>query len=163
MRLVYIQRSVLSGALAIAFVGVTQLLQVKDLDTPLTVSLYAFVVAMPLIAAALVLVDVVPRRMGNAYILEVWAGFAGVQFSFVGMAGIFWHFSWFAGALFIVISVPTYFFPSTQCSPTVKRNSVRAFEGSRFSRFGVEKAYLVEANKKRISRNMVEVLVGEDV
>ena len=124
------QKLLFSGALGLTFVGVTQFLQLKTLDIPLTVSLYCFAAALPLTASG-VLLGAFPRNLSSsgsingsfirlpipplmdirlpmrrARFIETTLGLSGLLLSFVGMGAIFWHFALGAAVLFLSVSTP---------------------------------------------------------
>jgi hypothetical protein len=103
-------RLINSGALAIAVVGVTQLVQRDTLDTPLLVSLYCFALSIPLSAASTILLAL----QGSASPYPANSHFGAVMIligSVATLAGIFclfWHFNLYAGIVFLVSSFAAY-------------------------------------------------------
>ena len=93
---------VYSGLLGISVIAVVQLLGTSVIDKPLTVSLYAFAVAIPMLAISIYAVafeasyeyTVIPIYMDIA-------NFGGPLASIIGTAGLFWHFSRLIGITFL--------------------------------------------------------------
>jgi len=95
-----------SGLLGIAVIAVVQLLGAPAIDRSLTVSLYAFAVAVPMLAVSIYGLTV---ELGYKYAvmpayMEI-AHFGGALAAITGTAGIFWHFSRLIGLTFLSISV----------------------------------------------------------
>ena len=102
-----------SGLLAIPLIAAVQLLQVpkSDFDVPLTLSVYAFAVSIPLLAGNLlgaVLTYTYSHLLQVSRLLRLMLAVTsrlGRLAASVGITCLFWHFTWKAGALFLVVSV----------------------------------------------------------
>jgi hypothetical protein len=92
--------------LGIASLAVIQFLQLRTLDAALTVSLYCFAVAIPVLAMGMFIIAV--QELYEVTIYPVWADWVetlGVALAFVGLGGIFWHFHCQAAIVFGAVSV----------------------------------------------------------
>jgi len=99
-------RFIFSGLLGISVVAIIQFLQLSALDTPLTVSLYSFSVAVPLLTLSVFTITVtshleytvVPGYLVMTHTIGTFAAFTGT-------VCIFWHFSRIAGIVFLLMSL----------------------------------------------------------
>jgi O-antigen/teichoic acid export membrane protein len=90
---------VYSGLIGIGVIMVAPFLTAASLDLPAKISVVAFSVAIPLLAA-LVLVnqqEVFRRRMTRSFVVET-ARVVAQLCAFVGVVAGFWHILWIAGA-----------------------------------------------------------------
>ena len=92
--------------LGIASVAVIQFLQLRTLDAALTVSLYCFAIAIPILAMGMFIIAVQDLYQVTTY--PVWADLVetlGVILAFFGLGGIFWHFQCQVAIMFGAVSV----------------------------------------------------------
>lgn len=102
-----VEDQIVFGALmGLDVIIVLQLMTLARLDKPLSVALYCFVVAIPLLA---MYVLSILTTMKYEYDVWVWyhlaAILAGGLASLAGVGALFFHFSWVAGGLFALLSV----------------------------------------------------------
>jgi hypothetical protein len=78
-------------------------LTAPSLDVPATISVVAFAVAIPILAALLLLnhQESFRRRATRSLIVDGAKALAQVA-AFVGVVAAFWHIAWFAGAAVLV-------------------------------------------------------------
>jgi len=91
-------------------VAVVQMLSVERLDLPLTVSIFSFAVSIPCNSANVICMIAKGEHGTTANSRLATAGISaviriGVLSSFVGISGLFFHFTKYAGIVFIVFSV----------------------------------------------------------
>jgi len=95
-----------SALLGISTIAMTQILPISRLDRALCVAVFAFAVAMPSLAA-LIIVD--REKMGKPINIdthwELVMSVAGVLSGIVGVTSIFFHFGVFVGVVFLAISI----------------------------------------------------------
>jgi hypothetical protein len=97
-------RLIYAGLLGLAAAGVIQLSDKSDLDIALTIEVWAFAVAIPLLAVGLI--TDYARRAGTS--IPSWRdliGLAGSLAAVVGLGGLFFHFGTTPGVLFAVCCV----------------------------------------------------------
>jgi uncharacterized protein involved in cysteine biosynthesis len=99
------QIETVSGALiGVGVVVVTQLLRFDSLDWPLTVSLFSFTISLPCLS--IILLNLL-HESRYTYFASIWYNNliqqAGGWLSLIGMIGIFWHLSVWAGILFTLL------------------------------------------------------------
>ena len=94
------------GLIGIAVVMVQPFLAVTTLDIPALISIIAFAVAIPLLAA-LIMVNRQEAYRGRrtTSILVTVANGVGQSAAFVGIVAGFWHISWIAGVTFLVAAL----------------------------------------------------------
>jgi apolipoprotein N-acyltransferase len=92
-------RLVYAGLLGLTAATVTQLMGNDSLSMAQTVAVYAFAIASPLLTVALLATY---SRRPHSWRLE-WAGIGGCFGAIVGMAGLFWHFGWSVGVVFVLL------------------------------------------------------------
>ncbi len=99
-------RKLISGGLAgFSGVCVVQLLGIGHLDVSLTIAVYAFMIAIPLLVKDLA--DAQSEEHHGITInlkMRITATVTGITSSMVGISAIFWHFSQWIGMLFILLS-----------------------------------------------------------
>jgi cation transport ATPase len=90
-----------AGLLGTSIVAVTQLLQVPELDAYLTISACAFAFAIPILAIQLWLARWTSYQKHDVDwgSLTIWLGAIA---SVLGLASLFWHFSWLVGISFAI-------------------------------------------------------------
>lgn len=90
------------GLIGIAVVIIQPFLAAASLDTAATISIIAFAIAIPLLAA-LILVNrqEVFRRRRTSSVMVTVAQSVGQAAAFVGIVAAFWHISWVAGVCFL--------------------------------------------------------------
>jgi hypothetical protein len=95
--------AIYGGLIGIAVVMVQPFLAATTLDTSATISIFAFSVAIPLLAA-LVLVNRQETFRGRrtTSVLVTVANGVGQSAAFVGIVAGFWHMTWVAGVTFLV-------------------------------------------------------------
>jgi hypothetical protein len=95
-----------SGLLGISTVAMTQILPISPLDRALRVAVFAFAVAIPMLAAS---IAVDSERAGAPINIDTHWEYvmkqAGMLASFIGVTSIFFHFGVFAGVVFLAISI----------------------------------------------------------
>lgn len=92
-----------SALLGLSIVATIQLLQVPELDLPLTISLYAFAVNIPPLAVMILSIrDSLDYEYNVPFRWLADMGLATGLISLLAVVSIFWHFSWIAGVLVIV-------------------------------------------------------------
>ena len=94
------------GLIGIAVVIIQPFLAAASLDTAATISIIAFAVAVPLLAA-LVLVNrqEVFRRRRTSSMMVTGAESVGLAAACVGVVAAFWHISWVAGVCILASGV----------------------------------------------------------
>ena len=95
-------RVIYGGLIAIALVIIQPFIAAASLDTTATISIIAFAVAVPLLAA-LILVNRQEAFRGRrtSSLMVTLAQSAGQGAAFVGIVAAFWHISWVAGVCFL--------------------------------------------------------------
>lgn len=98
---------IMFGALVgVAIVALVQMLSVNSLDVSLKVSTYGFAVSIPsLTAVVLCLMDEARHGIAMYRTRLLLLMLAGSLASFVGISGLFFHFSSYAGITFVAGSV----------------------------------------------------------
>jgi hypothetical protein len=103
-------RLINSGALAIAVLAVTQLVQRNSLDYPLLISLYLFGLSMPLSAASTILLalqgSTSPYPANSVY--GAVTILIGCIATLAGIFCLFLHFNMYVGIVFLVSSFAAY-------------------------------------------------------
>jgi hypothetical protein len=94
------------GLIGIAVVIIQPFLAAASLDTAAKISIIAFAVAVPLLAA-LILVNrqEVFRGRQTSSVLVILAQSVGLAAACVGIVGAFWHISWVAGVCILASGV----------------------------------------------------------
>jgi hypothetical protein len=98
----------LSALGGVALVATTQLLQASKLDLPLTISIYAFAFAIPLLAGEILIQRQMSLYKYAALTDVTFLAQVGLFIATIGVASLFFHFSWFTGVLFGVGSGLVY-------------------------------------------------------
>jgi hypothetical protein len=96
------QGAIYGGLIGIAVIMLQPFLGARSLDTPAKISVIAFAVAIPLLAA-LVMVnrqEAFRRRRTSSRSVTV-AQVMGQGTAFAGLVAGFWHISWIAGVVFL--------------------------------------------------------------
>ena len=98
--------AVFAGLIGIGLIIVQAFLSSGASDTPATISVLAFALAIPLLAALVMLNN---AQAGYKYVSYPWYYSLAIMFSemcaFVGVAAAFWHLSWIAGVLVTISGV----------------------------------------------------------
>lgn len=107
------RRVIFGVPVGFAAVAIIQYLQLSSLDKPLWISLYAFIVAMPLLSFGSVetsLIATIEPWIEDRPLsfLSLFNTTIGTNAFLVGATSLFWHFSWKAGILFLIIAYSTY-------------------------------------------------------
>jgi hypothetical protein len=91
------------GLLGVGIILIQPFLTADELDVTATVCVYSFAVAIPLLAA-LVLVNQQEafRRRATGSLLVGAAKAVGQTAAFAGVVAAFWHISWIAGVVLLV-------------------------------------------------------------
>jgi hypothetical protein len=113
-----------SALLGVSVVGVMQLLQVPQLDLPLYISVIAFAVAIPMLTYGVYQVRWLQQY--RYHIPSPWIdgmGWFAMLASLLGLIGIFWHFWWVAGTLFILCGSAVFVFALVFSSAIEKANA----------------------------------------
>ena len=105
-----LDRLIMGALPGVASVALIQFLQLGTLDTALTLSLYSFATAIPVLSMGLFIIAVhsAHQELGGyelrtplfAEIVET----VGIFAAFAGIAGMFWHLSMLAGIVFVASS-----------------------------------------------------------
>ncbi|SRR5579884_2728308 len=93
-------RLIYAGLLGLAAASVVQMLEKEEIDTPQCIALYAFAIAIPVLAVGLI--TDYARRAGAS--LPCWRdliGILGAVSAVVGLGALFFHFGTGIGAVFI--------------------------------------------------------------
>lgn len=93
-------RLIYAGLLGLAAASIVQMLDKEGFDTPQIVGVYAFAVAIPLLAVGLI--TDYARRAGN--MVSAWRdgiGLLGALSAVVGLAALFFHFGTAIGFVFV--------------------------------------------------------------
>lgn len=93
-------RLIYAGLLGLAAASIVQMLDKEEIDTPQCIALYAFALAIPVLAAGLI--TDYARRAGAS--LPFWRdliGILGALSAVVGLAALLFHFGTGIGAVFI--------------------------------------------------------------
>ncbi|HYH66969.1 MAG TPA: hypothetical protein VD866_19900 [Urbifossiella sp.] len=95
------------AVLGLCLVALVQLLTVKsnELDIPLTVALSCFAVAIPLLTARIVILEIEEELEYTQLFWYETMFIVAILPAFAGVAAGFWHFDWWLGAIFLVSSV----------------------------------------------------------
>ncbi len=100
-----------SALLGVAVIAVLQLLPLAELDWPLTISTLSFAISVPALTATVYIINM-SHRADYEYEVETRGtasmDVAGIVFSIVGVAGLFWHLWWAVGVLFILSLVAVF-------------------------------------------------------
>lgn len=97
-------RLIYAGLLGLSAAGVIELVDKEALSTPQLVGVYAFSLAIPLLAVGLV--TDYARRAGTP--IPGWRdilGVVGALASVFGLASLFFHFGFFPGAVFATMCI----------------------------------------------------------
>lgn len=93
-------RLIYAGLLGLAAASIVQMLDKGELDSPQSVGVYAFALAIPLLAVGLI--TDYARRAGNA--VSAWRdliGIVGALAAVAGLAALFFHFGTAIGSVFV--------------------------------------------------------------
>jgi len=94
-----------SALLGVSVIAAIQLVSLS-LDTPLTISAYAFAVSIPLLA---IWINIQMVKADSERVFVIWGErvllYAGVTTSLVGLTALFWHISWVAAVLLVVSGI----------------------------------------------------------
>jgi hypothetical protein len=112
---VLLDRLIMGALLGVASVALIQFLELGPLDIALTLSLYSFATAIPLLSMGLFIIAVhsAYQALGAERDDELLAPHlfveivetVGIVAAFTGIAAMFWHFSVLAGIVFVASSV----------------------------------------------------------
>jgi hypothetical protein len=95
-----------SGLLGISTVAMTQILPITPLDRALRVAVFAFAVAIPLLAGSIMAEREKTRTPINIDTsLELVMNLASMLASVVGVTSIFFHFGVLVGVVFLAFSI----------------------------------------------------------
>ncbi len=101
------EREITCGALiGLALIAIVEMLSLPVLDIPLKMSVFSFAISIPVLSAVILCMindSVFNQKPHGEGIHRAW--FFGVFMSFLGIAGLFFHLSLFAGLLFVVLSL----------------------------------------------------------
>jgi hypothetical protein len=103
-----LDRIIMGALLGISSVALIQFLQLKKLDASLTLGLYCFAIAIPVLAMGLFVIHVQELyglEEGHYPLFGDIVEMLGVLAAFAGIGAIFWHFHRLAGGVFVVVSV----------------------------------------------------------
>jgi hypothetical protein len=91
------------GLIGVAVVLIQPFLTVASLDVPATVSVVAFAVAIPVLAALLMLnaQEAFQRRVARSLFVDIVKAVAQSS-AFVGVVAAFWHIDWIAGLAILI-------------------------------------------------------------
>jgi hypothetical protein len=92
-----------AGLITIGLIIVQAMIATNATDTPALISLWAFAIALPLLAV-LVLLNIAQAKYKYASypFYLTFAYIVGQSSAFVGIVSAFWHVSWVAGVLLLV-------------------------------------------------------------
>jgi hypothetical protein len=97
-----------AGLLAISLIILQDLFSISSFDRPAYTSLFAFAVAIPILACNLV-INFTRRETGEkAGGLEILFYIVGVLAAIVGVAAAFWHACWIAAIVFLSSSLVAF-------------------------------------------------------
>jgi hypothetical protein len=105
-----LDRLIMGAFLGVSSVALIQFLSFETLDTALTLSLYCFAAAIPILAVGLYMIAVEEHHqrtlpgMAHFGIMRNIVELVGLWAAFTGLGGIFWHFDWRAAVLFVATS-----------------------------------------------------------
>ena len=98
-----------AGLVGVGIAAVLTTLSIDVLDLPLCITAYTFAISLPLLALSIVAISLKQRYK---YTVIPWyidfANFAGTICAAIGIAALFWHFSWAIGALFTLFGAFTF-------------------------------------------------------
>lgn len=101
------EREITCGALiGLALISIVEMLGLPALDIPLKMSVFSFAISIPVLSAVILCMtndSVFNLKPHGEGIHLAW--FFGVFMSFLGISGLFFHLSLFAGILFVVLSL----------------------------------------------------------
>ena len=101
------EREITCGAfIGLGVISIVEMLGLPALDIPLKMSVFSFGVSIPVLTAVILCMindSVFNLKPHGEGIHRAW--FFGVFMSFLGISGFFFHFSLFAGLLFVVLSI----------------------------------------------------------
>lgn len=92
-------RLIYAGLLGLGAASIVQMLDKEDIDTPQRIAVYAFALAIPVLAVGLI--TDCARRAGAS--LSLWrdlVGILGAVVAVVGLGALFFHFGSGAGVIF---------------------------------------------------------------
>lgn len=102
-----VDRLVYAGLLGLGAAAVIQLSDKGELDPGQTVAVYAFAVAVPLLAAGLV-ADYARHAGSRVPAFYDLVGFLGAAGAVTGFGGLFFHFGLWHGAAFVAAGVVAF-------------------------------------------------------
>ncbi len=95
-----------AGLITIGLIIFQALIGIDAPDIPALISLWSFALALPLLAALMMInLTQAKYRYATYPFYLVLAYVAGQSGAFIGIVGAFWHVSWIAGVLFLVSSI----------------------------------------------------------
>ncbi len=102
-----IELEAMIGALTgICIIAVIQFISLPSLDGALKVSVYCFAVSLPLLTFSLLSLVGSTNKVHSDFMWYFWVAFIlGPLGSLVGIAGLFFHFSWRAGLIFSALAI----------------------------------------------------------
>ncbi len=98
------------GLIAISLIILGDFISATSLDTPSFISVLSFAVAVPILSSQILFYNLLFRD--KYHIQSIWyliittiILLLGILAALVGVAAAFWHISWIAGSLFLVVVV----------------------------------------------------------
>jgi arginine exporter protein ArgO len=102
---IYVDRLIIAGLLALCVALLIALVAVPELDAPLWIALIALTVSIPTLGAFVVMLEEEIRREVSARSpIDLFLIGVSSLGAIIAMAAYFWHFAWYVGVLFLLIS-----------------------------------------------------------
>jgi predicted outer membrane lipoprotein len=101
-------RLIHAGFLSVSILAILQLTGEQTLDCAQTISLYSFMIAIPLLAFNIYAINIELRHKYKYTIAAEYRAVPHLLGIFVptcGITALLWHFSWLLGTLFIIVSI----------------------------------------------------------
>lgn len=110
------------GYLGISLLLLQAFVSLTTLDLPLLIALFALGVAIPLLAACIILNNILwIARYGSRSRWIVFIRQIGPLCAIVGIISVFWHLSWISGVLFTISGSIGYLICATYYAQVLKK------------------------------------------
>lgn len=108
--IVRFRMSILGGLIAISFIILQDFISTDKYDIPEFISLIAFSISLPLMGGIMFFNNIWVRdkyysKNKVVDLLNSVCPIVGIVCSIIGIAGTFWHMSWIAGLIFVIIAI----------------------------------------------------------
>ncbi len=101
-----------TGLIAISLIILQDFISTGVSDIPIFISLIAFSIALPLLVGAVILyrvqVEYGYHSYSVRYVIAVVTSVLGLFCALIGIDATFWHISWIAGIVFLVVTIVTF-------------------------------------------------------